>query len=89
MDIPYESDGGFFASLHFARDCRPFLEGCAPAVPKIGILDESGEGFSEKSQKPLRNTMKMEQTGVIWGPPGGRMDHPGRGNGREYPLFYE
>ncbi len=65
MDIPYESDGGFFASLHFARDCRPFLEGCAPAVPKIGILDESGEGFSEKSQKPLRNTRKMEQTGVI------------------------
>ena len=65
MDIPYESGGGFFPSLHFARDCRPFLEGCAPAGPKIGILDESGEGFSEKSQKPLRNTREMEQTGVI------------------------
>ena len=65
MHVPYESSGGFFASLHFARDCRPFLEGCAPAVPKIGILDESGEGFSEKSQKPLRNTREMEQTGVI------------------------
>ena len=65
MDIPCESEGGFFPSLHFARDCRPFLDGCAQAGPEIVILNESGEGFSEKSQKPLRNTREMEQTGVI------------------------
>ena len=88
MDIPYESGGGFFASLHFARDCRPFLEGCAPAVPKIGILDESGEGFSEKVAKTLA---KYEENGANKGllrTAGGRMGHTGRGNCREYPHFY-
>ena len=30
MDIPCESGGGIFPSLHFARGCRPKLEGCAP-----------------------------------------------------------
>jgi hypothetical protein len=52
MCIPCESGGGFFLSLRFARECRTFLEGYAPAGPKMGILDESCEGFSAKSQKP-------------------------------------
>ena len=30
MDIPCESGGGIFPSLHFARGCRPKLEECAP-----------------------------------------------------------
>ena len=54
-----------FSEPPFQRDCRPFLEGCAPAGPPMGILDESCEGFSAKSQKPLENTRKMVLPGVI------------------------
>ena len=56
MDILLESDEGFFITLHFARECEPFLEGQTPARPRIAILDERYENRSGKP-KPLCSQM--------------------------------
>ena len=59
MGILLESGEGLFLTLRFARDCRPFFEGRAPAGPPMGILDERCEGFFDQLAETI---VKYEQS---------------------------